>query len=53
MFGAPPDLYPCTITDLGAALDYFGLNGTSVASPQVAGLAALYAGMKGIGQGTP
>ena len=26
-------LYPCTITDLGAALDYFGLNGTSVASP--------------------
>ncbi|MCC6728782.1 MAG: S8 family serine peptidase [Chthonomonadales bacterium] len=41
-----PDAY-------GMQMNYDYLMGTSMASPQVAGLAALYAGMKGYSQATP
>jgi len=47
--------YYVTINDpdtYGAALNYDYLQGTSMASPQVAGAAALYAGQKGIAQNT-
>src|SRR5207249_4624866 len=39
--------------DYGMANNYDYLEGTSMASPQVTGLAALYAGMRGFTQTTP
>ncbi len=46
--------YSCLLTDAGVTEFTYGyLNGTSMASPHVAALAALYAGFKGFTQATP
>jgi thermitase len=48
--------YPVTLNDpevYGAQLNYDYLIGTSMSAPQVTGVAALYAGMKGFTQSTP
>jgi serine protease len=46
--------YPVALTDSGVTQSTYGyLEGTSMASPHVAALAALYAGSKGFTQATP